>query len=169
MVDLDQAISRRYEAIDRIVSPIGQNDVCDTAFPLLECAVALAKERTQSPSTKLRGQMMQRLRGRSRSMIGSWNISGPSLKRRQKSRPSNDWSDWSCCPWCGRDYGSRRTVQGARVVVPTGVAAMSSRQSASAQPVRRSRLSPAGRGATARNVFPRGLAAMWQAMIYLRE
>ena len=44
MVDLDQAISRRYEAIDRIVSPIWQNDVCDTAFPLLECAVALAKD-----------------------------------------------------------------------------------------------------------------------------
>ena len=71
VVDLDQAISRRYEAIDRIVSPIGQNDVCDTAFPLLECAVALAKDVTQSPPTKLRGQMMQRLRGRSRNMIVS--------------------------------------------------------------------------------------------------
>ncbi len=36
-------IARRYEAIDRVVSPIWQNDVCDMAFPLLECAVALGR------------------------------------------------------------------------------------------------------------------------------
>ena len=117
------------------------------------------KRRIQSSLTKLRGQTMQRLHGWSLSMIGSWNASlDLRLRRRTETPVLNRLGGLVLLSLrCRQDCGNRRTVQSERVIPPAW------QRCHRVNPQTRNLfgglgyLQQPGRGATARNVFPRGL------------